>query len=245
MVIYVSDSGIFRSESSYPYTNTASVNKISPLKPTDASTESVVRDAQKAYVAENTPAYTVSISSMGKAAVKSMKSLSETMNNNRVLADKDIKTNISGINSNNNAKADNDKQSSIYQTSVDLVKMNEPVSKASEDDGLFTISAPSASAPADSSEAAESSTASSSVNTNNLARYSDYQLQQMLNDGTISRSEYNSEIEKRSASDAAAATGTQSMEDALQAANQNPVVKQAVAAYNFQMAYQINAAITQ
>lgn len=235
MVIYVSDSGIFRTDSTYPTANTAPVNKVSPLKPTDSATESVVRDAQKAYVAETTPAYTVNISSMGKAAVKSMKTLAEDMNKNQISADNKITTNISGLNSINdksNSKKTEEK-SAIYETSVDY-------------NNNISVQAQSVSEPDEAEESAEEVdvTASSSVNTNNLSRYTDYQLQQMLDDGTITRSEYNSEIEKRSGS-TSDIIGTQPMDEAMKAAQQDPVMKQAVAAYNFQMAYQINAAITQ
>lgn len=238
MVIYVSDSGIFRSDSLYNYTNTASVNKISPLKPTNESTDSVVREAQKAYVAENTPAYTISISSMGKAAVKSLKSLSEAMNNNNILADKDIKTNITGQNDRTNTR-NNNEQSDIYKTGIELDNGNKPAAVANDDDDLFTISGSSA------VESEDTSSESSSVNTSNLARYSDFQLQQMLNDGTITRSEYNGELEKRLPADTADTLKNQATEQQARAASQNPVLKQAVQAYNYQMAYQINAAITQ
>lgn len=231
MVIYVSDSGVFRTDSTYPYTNTASVNRISPLKPTDASTESVVRDAQKAYVAETTPAYTVNISSMGKAAVKSMKSLSESMNNMQISADNNTKTRISGISTEEKNVQKNEQKTDVYQTSVDFNKVS---SFSSED---------KTDAPEVNGHVSDDTSTASSVNTNNLSRYSDYQLQQMLNDGTITRSEYNSELEKR-VSSVAESAGTQAEAQNSQQA-QDPVMKQAVAAYNYQMAYQINAAITQ
>ena len=73
MVIYVNDSGIFRSDNNMSYNSAASVNRIEKLKNVTADTQSVVRDAQKAFVAENTPAYNISISSAGRAAVQSLK----------------------------------------------------------------------------------------------------------------------------------------------------------------------------
>lgn len=237
MVIYVSDLGIFRSETQYPYTNTASVNKVSAIKPTDASTESVAREAQKAFVAENTPAYTISISSMGKAAVKSMKSLSEAMNNNKLSADIDNKTNQSSLISKPELKDNDNARSDIYKTSVDFMSDSNNMTVASDEDAI-TISRESTSLYEDTE------TTASKVNTNNLARYSDFQLQQMLNDGTITRSEYNNELGKRSMSSSGDAS-TQNTAEVLQNAAQNPVMKQAMAAYNYQMAYQINAAITQ
>ena len=244
MNIYISDVGIYKSDNnSYPFTNTASVNKIEPLEKTKSSTDSVVRQAQQAYVAENTPAYTISISSMGKAAVQSLQKLST---NFATLRDQQSRnTNIGFAAENNNSQ-----KSSLYDayderesfTTVDASKSLNAGFTGTESLGVSAMAGPSEvsaepAAAVVSDEIEETSSASS-----NLSRYTDYQLQQLLNDGSISRAEYNTELAKR--------TGTEAPEDRevseqQEAAMQDPVMRQAVAAYNFQMAYQINAMITQ
>lgn len=243
MVIYVSDSGIYKSNSTYPLNTSANaspVSKIKPIQETKESTGSVVREAQQAYVAENTPAYNISISSLGRAAIGSLKKFNEGLNKINDLAD--IKNNRFAVSDNLSLSSAGKEASelkkqdsgipSIYDSAMDIEKSGSVFAASDETSSDSTLSIQ------DSREDAESST---SVNTSNLARYSDFQLQQLVNDGTISQSEYNSELEKRTVPDEAA----EQIEKVAASPLNDPVMRQAIAAYNFQAAYQINAAILQ
>ena len=243
MNIYISDVGIFKSDNSaYPITNTASVKKVEPLEQTKSSTDRVVRQAQQAYVAENTPAYTISISSMGKAAVQSLQKLSANFASMRDQQSKNAFgiTADTSISDNNSTYNRYDERESF--TTVDASKSLNAGFTGTETVGVSALAGPSdVPAAAETAVTSDENEATSSVSSN-LSRYTDYQLQQLLNDGSISRAEYNTELAKR--------TGTESPENRTvseeqEAAMQDPVMRQAVAAYNFQMAYQINALITQ
>ena len=247
MNIYISDVGIYKSDSnSYPFTNTASVKKVEPLEQTKSSTDSVVRQAQQAYVAENTPAYMVSISSLGKAAMKSLKQLSANFANMRDQQAQNMQnafgtaadTSISDKNSIYNRY---DERESF--TTVDASKSLNAGFTGTESVGVSALAGPSENSPAAAATAVTSdeSEETSSVSSN-LSRYTDYQLQQLLNDGSISRAEYNTELAKRTGAES---PENQTVSEEQEAVMQDPVMKQAVAAYNFQMAYQINSLITQ
>ena len=79
MVVYINDSGIFKSDNNLSVNSASQVNRIEKLRDVGRDTTSVVREAQQAYVAENTPAYNISISSQGRAAVQSLEKLGENM----------------------------------------------------------------------------------------------------------------------------------------------------------------------
>lgn len=241
MVIYINDSGVFKSDNNYPMNN-ASVNKTSPVKEVTRDTGSVVREAQQAFVAENTPAYTVSISSMGRAAVQSIKSFDAGMKSlNERFASQNVNNGLtpvgtsdvfkktendtSKISSANNISDTDTSVATIYSTAVDI---ND---KTADINNENTVSA----AEVEPEEREESRT--SSVNTNNLTRYSELQLQQMVNDGTITRADMNDELEKR--------TGEGGSNGIKVDSSQEPLIRQAVAAYNFQMSFQINAVLMQ
>ena len=243
MNIYISDVGIYKSDNnSYPFTNTASVKKVEPLEQTKSSTDSVVRQAQQAYVAENTPAYTISISSMGKAAMQSLQKLSANFANMRDQQSQ----NAFGINADTSI-SDRDSIYNRYDeresfTTVDASKSLNAGFTGTESVGVSALAGPSDnSATAATAVTSDESEETSSVSSN-LSRYTDYQLQQLLNDGSISRAEYNTELAKRTGAES---PENRTVSEEQEAVMQDPVMKQAVAAYNFQMAYQINALITQ
>jgi len=77
MNVYISERGLFSNDRhDYPISHANPVNKVeAPDRVSD--NRSVVREAQTSFVAENTPAYNISISSMGKAALQSMVELSK------------------------------------------------------------------------------------------------------------------------------------------------------------------------
>ncbi len=241
MNIYISDVGIYKTDgTSYPVSNAASVRKINPLGETNSSTDSVARQAQRAYVAENNPAYTISISSMGRAAVQSMQKLSAGFESLREAAANTLKFTA------NTEEAS--EKNSIYTTSADTNTMASfaadpavlsggagPIGvTAAEESAETTVIA------ADTAEEETETTTTSSVSSD-LSRYTDYQLQQLLNEGSISRAEYNTELAKREGGQ----TETSAAAELASPTVQDPLMKQAVEAYNFQMSYQINALFTQ
>ncbi len=77
MNIYITERGLFSNDRhDYPISHANPVNKVeAPDKVSD--NRSVIRETEQAYVAENTPAYSISISSMGRAALQSMTELSK------------------------------------------------------------------------------------------------------------------------------------------------------------------------
>ncbi|MCR5331887.1 MAG: hypothetical protein K6E62_12000 [Lachnospiraceae bacterium] len=293
MVIYVNDSGVFRSDNSMSYNSASQVNRIEKLTNVNSDTSSVVREAQKAYVAENTPAYNISISSAGKAAVQSLKALGEGLsklngktdfasmitsnlrdglNDGRNRADRGVQNDqwnaadrnglnaqrtetdnngLNGLNRNRfdeprtgaytNRYLDNtdDSVTGIYDVQQSNVRLTSSFADNTETEEVSVTSETPQARPAEPSQIADEdydagSAASASVNTGNLTRYTEFQLRQMVVEGTITSADMNGELDKR-ASD----TGLR-IEPSQEAA-----MKQAVAAYDYQMAYQINASITQ
>ena len=81
MNVYITERGLFSNDRhDYPISHSNPVGKVeAPEKVSD--NYSVVREAQTSFVAENSPAYTVSISSMGQAALQSMAVLSKSFDN--------------------------------------------------------------------------------------------------------------------------------------------------------------------
>ena len=250
MVIYVNDSGVFRTDNNMSYNSASQVNRIEKLKNVNADTGSVVREAQKAYVAENTPAYNISISSAGKAAVQSLKALGEGLtklnesSNFGNLITSNLRNGLdeprTGGYTNRYLDNTDNSVTGIYDIQQANVRAASSFDTNTQEAGAASVSSetPQA-APAEPSQVADNdyeagSAASSNVNPNNLTRYSEFQLRQMVLEGTITSSDMNGELDKR-ASD----TGLR-IEPSQEAA-----MKQAVAAYDYQMAYQINSAITQ
>jgi len=77
MNIYISERGLFSNDAhDYPISHSAPVSSVKAVEPVSDNV-SVAREAQTSFVAENTPAYNISISSMGKAALVSMNELSK------------------------------------------------------------------------------------------------------------------------------------------------------------------------
>ena len=251
MVIYVNDSGIFRTDNNLIANSASSVNRIEKLKNVTADTNSVIREAEKAFVIENTPAYNISISSAGRAAIQSLKVFDEGMSK---LSDSTtygdlISTNLRDDNDTRTGAytdryLDNtdDSVTAIYdnqQSNVREVSSYDTLRSDAENDTTAVSAETPQARPAEPSATADedydaASATSSNVNKSNLARYSEFQLRQMVLEGSITSSDMNSELDKR-------ASNTGLRIEPSQEAN----MKQAVAAYDYQMAYQINTLMTQ
>lgn len=78
MNIVITERGLFSNDANnHPVSASTPVSKVSATpKVTDET--SIIREAEKSFVATTTPAYNISISSMGKAAVMSMDSLKDS-----------------------------------------------------------------------------------------------------------------------------------------------------------------------
>lgn len=244
MVIYVNDSGIFRTDNNASYNSAATVNRIEKLKSVNADTQSVVREAEKAYVAENTPAYNISISSAGRTAVQSLKVFNEglskinSMTESKNLITSNLKNGFeetrTGAYTDRYLDNTDDSVTSIYDNQQANVRET-----SSFENEEASVAREAAEEPVEPSQVADrdydaDSAVKTAVNTNNLTRYSEFQLRQMVLEGSITGSDMEGELSKR-ASD----TGLR-IEPSQEAA-----MKQAVAAYDYQMAYQINTAMTQ
>ena len=257
MVIYVNDSGIFRTDNNAQFNSASQVNRIEKLKNVTADTGSVMRDAQKAYVAENTPAYNISISSAGRAAVQSLKVFNEGLSKISAAGETSNFGNLITSNLKNgfqntlseprtgaytNRYLDNTDNSvtGIYDVQQSNVRETTAFTNDVSTDEQVSLKAETPQArPAEPSQVAANdydadSAASSTVNPNNLTRYSEFQLRQMVLEGSITSSDMNGELDKRASS-----TGLR-IEP-----SQEAVMKQAIAAYDYQMAYQINSVLTQ
>lgn len=256
MVIYVNDSGVFRSDNNMQFNSASQVNRIEKLKNVTPDTGSVIRDTQKAYVAENTPAYNISISSAGRAAVQSLKVFNEGLSkissvgensNFGNLITSNLKNGFKDLLSEPRTGAYTDRYLNNTDNSVtgiyDIQQSNVRDTSAfttnvSEETTDLRSETPQA-RPAEPSQIAANdydadSAASSTVNPNNLTRYSEFQLRQMVLEGSITSADLNGELDKRASS-----TGLR-IEP-----SQEAIMRQAVAAYDYQMAYQINSVLTQ
>lgn len=214
MNIVISEGSLFSNSAEHSLFNThhtghtASAQSVTPVQKTEAVSSDVVRDAEKNFVKENSPAVNISISSAGKAALMSLDALNKGLKNFTNQSD-----NIFGaqVSFNKDSKAsditlsDEEKESfGIKENSMDTVVQKDNAEK---------VTGPS-------------------KNISNLSMYTDIQLKTMVSEGDITRGEMQQELDKRDQTDTAAK------------ADIDPVMKQAIAAYNYQMSFQINAQMT-
>lgn len=210
MNIVISEGSLFSNSpersmfSSHHAGNNTSISKISGVKGVEDHRSDIIREAEQSYVAENTPAVNISISSMGKAAIMSLNSMNTGLKKFEETADIYDKSQVYSA---------NDDKTSPYTLDLETEETTE-----NDDKGAFEVRG-----------ADKNTEVHSSKNTANLAMYTDQQLRNMVNDGDITRGEMQDELDKRV------------KPEETQKVDVNPVMKQAIAAYNYQMAYQINA----
>lgn len=195
MIFHVSDAGVFKSglfvDVSSPSPNLSKNRKLSASETITVSGESAVQEASRSILSGNSPAYLVSISGEGKAALNTMKSLSQGMNNIVNNADKNtVTTNLIAGGPETNSAGNSIMSGTLNQTPVKnnnlqtetvMNNVTAEQKKVSEEPVLEETS--------------------KSVNTNNLSRFTEYQLKQMVNDGSITRTDMNDELEKRTKSE--------------------------------------------
>lgn len=180
------------------------VTHINPVQKTQPVKSDVIRDAEKDFVKENTPAANISISSAGRAALLSLTALNNGLKNYTESADNISKSQVSLAKDDPSAKytldLENTEARDVRDDSFGINEKAEPVEEPVK-----------------------------VKNTSNLSMYTDVQLKTMVSDGDITRGEMQQELDKRESAETAKPVDT------------DPVMKQAIAAYNFQMSYQIHA----
>lgn len=175
MIFHVSDSGVFKSGLFVDISSSPKANSKNALAPDNTSSVSIKSDSTDSSAARVLkgmgPAYLVDISSEGQAALNALKSLNEGMN--KFVQPADI----------------NNETFSEPLSDVNTIDVSEDntVNSLSDNDNVNVI--------------VEDESAKSYVNTNNLSRFSEYQLKQMVNDGSITRTDMNDELEKRNKSE--------------------------------------------
>lgn len=208
MNILISENGIRNNQ--YESYRVSGVNSVREVSRQDPET---MREAEKRFAAENSPAILVDISSQGKAALASMKSLGESMSNFR-----------------SSYNYDNKLQLSVGKDTTDNEKINNTVVQS--DTAVTTIT--------DTTADTESSESSVSTAPTNLSIYSESQLRSMQREGTISITKLNDEIMRRAmeakAEDPVVEAGEEIAKEQSGSVSMSPVFSQAMAAYSFQMA---------
>ncbi len=268
MNVYITERGLFSNDRhDYPISHANPVNKVeAPEKISD--NYSVVREVEQAYVAENTPAYNISISSMGKAALQSMVELSRNFD---AYYDQ-LATDRAEDNTSNDTAVDNGFDSAVQQDDIAQVRdgritdetvnegvvginndlssrIQQEIYEPAVDDSLQTIYDNAASDVENSElfEETESVPETEIVEEPGLVDFIDgdtrenaieepYQVPDNNEVDLGSDKLLQPTIEERE-------TDEQIKEEARP--DNNPVIRQAMAAYNYQMSYSINLAMTQ
>lgn len=206
MRIYVNKAGIFGMYRKYALNSDSSFNKINPINPISSDTPSVARDSQKAFVAESNPPYIIDISSQGKVAVNSLKNLDDILDKRR--------EQISDSTVSKDLLADRFESTVTNRSESNVTEAGYVVKDSSESESEIPFS--------------DDELSTTSARTQNLSRFTEYQLQNMVDDGTITRNEMNDELEKRSSAEISAQRQGSS------------AVRNAIEAYSFQMNYTEN-----
>lgn len=214
------DTGSYGHHITSAYGNSAPVSKVNKAHAVEEYTKKdYLRRVEKEFVSENTPAYNISISSAGKAALETLQALNKglkkisdmsdnnTYNKNAVIQPKESFDAVTG-------QAD-DKNVSVTDNGAVTVDsfikdQSEPLSDNVNDVKDTKV-----------------------VNPNNLVSYSENELRNMVTDGSITRADMYSELERRVVEDSNSSLNTK-----------NPTVSLAIAAYDFQMQYQQNYMLT-
>lgn len=229
MVIYVSDFGVFKSSSNYIPSNTAASRVNSVEKVSEKTSQSAVREAEKDYVIGNTPAYNISISSMGKAAVAALQTLSKNMNV-PAASKQPVTTNLMN---HRDSVTDNTIQMSAvknYSNQTDRIQTDSKQNAGIQNDSIQNDSIQNDLIKNDTTGTVgtdevtnhkEQDTSESSKNNSkvysNLTGYSEAQLRNLASDGSITKAEMYDELNRRNEPD-------------------NDIkMNQAIAAYKYQM----------
>ncbi len=268
MNVYITERGLFSNDRhDYPISHANPVNKVeAPEKVSD--NYSVVREVEQAYVAENTPAYNISISSMGKAALQSMVQLSQNFDayydqlatdraEDNTSEDTAVDNRFDNAVQQDNAAqvqenriTDETVNEGIVGTNNDLdTRIEQKIYEPAEDDSLQTIYDNAASDVENDElfEETESTLETEIIEEPGQIDFIEEGIQETameepyqvpdnnefepgadkLLQPTIEEQETNEQIKEEARPD------------------NNPVIRQAMAAYNYQMSYSINLAMTQ
>ena len=276
MNVYITERGLFSNDRhDYPISHSGPVHKVeAPDKVSD--NYSVVREVEQAYVAENTPAYTVNISSMGQAALQSMAVLSKGFDNyydqmqsdyldERTAAPENTEQTqedriteetgnegVTGVTGNRNGidtETAVNRGLNTYDVANEInTRFEEQLYEPAEDDSLQTIY----------------DNAVSDIENVALFEETDPAPEEVELTRDLSDVEFVNEVEEQPATTPVnlapedlvepgadrlleptieEVETQQQVQEAAQPEN-NPVIREAMAAYNYQMSYQINLAMT-
>lgn len=239
MNIYITERGLFSNDAhDYPVSHQNPVSRVNSI-PKVTDEVSVIRETEKNFVAENTPAYNVSISSMGKAAVMSMNSIKEGFDSYyksllNPLEDTETATGTSseepsgiyGEDKEEDTKAVTDvaSEDDSILTAYDNASIDEtvPVAELQEEESVIGIE------EVDDLE-------SVSDETKPLGVMKDFEEE--LDVTSDMKAVYDDEAEDNKL--------VKDVQEVTSAIKDDPVMKQAIAAYNYQMAFQFNTQLTQ
>lgn len=280
MNVFITERGLFSNDRhDYPISHANPVNKVeAPQKVSD--NYSIVREVEQAYVAENTPAYNISISSMGMAALESMAELSknfdayydqlasdylgdrtadlentENAQQDRI-ADEDANDRINGVADNVVNGTDStfangvNGQKSVTAVANDLdTIIREEVYEPAADDSVQTIydNAVSDVKQNELFEEAESPLETEIIEEPGRIDVLDEDISQ-LEQREPYRIPGNDEVEPGSDKLLQPTIEEREFEQEVREEarpENNPVIRQAMAAYNYQMSFAINLAMTQ
>ena len=263
MNVYITERGLFSNDRhDYPISHSNPVGKVeAPEKVSD--NYSVVREAQTSFVAENTPAYTVNISSMGQAALQSMAVLSKSFDNyydqmqsdyldDRTAAPENTEqtqedritdeTADEGINGVNRGLNTYDVANEIED------RFEEQLYEPAEDDSLQTIYDNQASDIENEVLFEETEPAANEVeiveDLSDVEFVNEVEEQPVTTPVNLAPEDLVEPGADRLLEPTIEEVETrEQVQEATQPQN-NPVIREAMAAYNFQMSYQINLAMT-
>lgn len=239
MNIYITERGLFSNDAhDYPVSHQNPVSRVNSI-PKVTDEVSVIRETEKNFVAENTPAYNVSISSMGKAAVMSMNSIKEGFDDYyKSLLDN---TEDNGFVTDTSSKAAAD----IYgeDQEEDTLSVTD---EASEDDSILTAyDNASVDETVPVAELQEEESVIGIEEVDDLESVSDEtkplgvmkDFEEELDVTSDMKAVYDDEAEDNKL--------VKDVQEVTSAIKDDPVMKQAIAAYNYQMAFQFNTQLTQ
>lgn len=198
--------------------NQKPVGKVDAVKSaTSGEAKSVAEEARQRYVAETTPTDTIGMKSAGKVAEQTFLLMQKNTEATSKIA-AELRSS----------------ESKPYITNEDEADSAADITEESENENTV-VEADETSLITDNDE----ETKTTPVSTQSLTGYSEYELRKMVTDGDITPAEMDAELKSR---ESAEESGT--VENRVETA-QSYALKNAIAAYNYQMSYQINAMAVQ
>lgn len=197
--------------------NQSPVGKVDAVKSaTSAEAQNVAEEARQRYVAKTSPTSTIGTKSAGQVAQQTFQLMKQnTEATSKIAAELSVSKREPYISSENET-GESSNTVAATEGGNTVVAVNNTVAEESEEEETTTsVSSPKS-----------------------LTSYSEYELRKMVTDGAITSAELDAELRSR-----------ESDEESISATNaesaQSFAMRNALAAYNYQMSYQINAMAVQ